>query len=216
MIRQIVSLFVWLSCAPFFALCYRTKSYGKGNLPKKSGALIASNHASFLDPPLIGYCVFPIRLCYLARDTLFKPILGWILRNIHCYPVKRGKGNIALFKLIPKLTAQGKIIAIFPEGTRSLDGEIQQGQAGVGLLVQKTTVPVIPCYVHGTFKIWNIEQRFPKLFGKTAVVFGKPVDFSYLEARDKKEAQKEIVSVIMDKIKNLKVWYEAGAKGEVP
>lgn len=216
MIKVIVSFFVWLTFAPLFAFGYRNKCYGKKYLPRDRGVMIASNHVSFLDPPLIGYCVYPIRFCYLARDTLFKGFVGWVLTNISCYPVKRGKGNVALFKLIPKLTAEGKTVAIFPEGTRSLDGELQEGQAGVGLLVQKTNAPVVPCYVHGTFKAWGPKQKYPKLWGKTAVIFGKPITFVEKPGQDRKEGQKEIVATIMEKIAGLKKWYLEGAVGDPP
>lgn len=199
---------------PLFGLCYRARAYGKKHIPK-GGALIASNHASFLDPPLIGYKIYPRRLCYLARDSLFKPIFGWFLRRIWCYPIKRGKGNAALFKLIPDLTSKGKLVVVFPEGTRTPDGEIQPGQAGIALLVQRTTAPVVPCYVHGTYDAWGKGKRM-KLWGKVAVVFGSPLDFSYLEGRDKKEAQQEIVRMIMEKIVGLKQWYLDGATGSPP
>lgn len=215
MIDVIVSFLVCALFSPLFGLAYRNRVYGREHLPK-GGGLLAANHTSFLDPPLIGFCVYPRRLCYLARGTLFKPVLGWILRHIGCCPVHRGQGNSTIFKLVPQLTQKGKLVVIFPEGTRSKNGQLQHGQAGIGLLVQKTGSRVVPCYIHGTFEAWGPHHRWPKLWGKTTCIFGSPLDFSSLDALDKKEAQKQIVLQIMEAIARLKAWYLAGAHGSPP
>lgn len=196
---------------PFFKLFYRHKVYGRENLPK-GGGLIAANHASYFDPPMIGVSTYPRHLCYMARDTLFKPIGGWFLRHVGCYPVHRGKGNAAIFKLIPELVGQGKLAVIFPEGTRTKDGQLQPGQLGAGLLVQRSNCPVIPTYVHGTYGVWNIHMKKPKLSGRTAVVFGKPLTFQHLEGLDKKEAQQRITDEIMHAITELQTAFLAGAQ----
>ncbi len=200
--KRVVSFLVWLLFAPLFAILYRNRCYGRDHV-QQGGGLIAANHVSFLDPPLIGFCLFPERLCYLARDSLFTSILGWILRNINCYPVKRGRGNASVFKTILDLTGAGKWVVIFPEGTRSPDGTIQRAELGVGLLVQKAKVPVIPCYIEGTRAIWGVGHRIPRLYGRTQVYFGAPIDFSYLDGVDKKVAQQEIVDRIMQEIRQL-------------
>ncbi|MCH9609622.1 MAG: 1-acyl-sn-glycerol-3-phosphate acyltransferase [Chlamydiales bacterium] len=192
---------------PLFKICYRFKSYGKRNLPKEGG-LIVANHASYFDPPLIGCATYPRLLAFLARDTLFGPISGWFLRHVGCKPTKRGKGNVALFKMIPDLVAKGELVVIFPEGTRTKDGEFQLGQPGVALLIQKCNYcPVVPTYVHGTYDIWNCHMRRPKLSGRAAVVFGKPLTFDHLKDKDRKLAQQEMVKEIMDAIIELKNTY---------
>lgn len=201
---------------PLFKIGYRHRVYGKHHLPK-GGGIVASNHASFIDPPLIGFSIYPRLVAYLARDTLFRSVLGWILRHLGCYPIKRGEGNAQVFRLAIKLVREGKLLVIFPEGTRSKDGNLQAGQTGVGFLVRQCHCPVIPTYVHGTFEAWNCHAKRPKMWGKTACVFGSALDFSHLEkAEDKKQAQAQIVEEIMAAVARLKQWYLSGAEGQPP
>ena len=110
-------------------------------------------------------------------------------------------------------------MAIFPEGKRSKEGTIGKGQLGTGVLVMRSKAVVVPVYIHGTYELWSAKRKFPKLWGKTACVFGKPIDFSHLFEQgegDRKEVQQQIVDKIMEAIKNLREWYLAGAKGIPP
>jgi 1-acyl-sn-glycerol-3-phosphate acyltransferase len=202
---------VWVLASLF----YRHKVYGKNHIPA-GGAMIASNHCSFLDPQLVGISCRD-QIHFLARDTLFafRPF-GWLLRQLNTHPVHRGKGNLGTLKMTMELLRSGKKVVIFPEGKRSPDGELQKGQLGIGMLVQRTGCRIIPVYTHGTFEAWNNKRKFPKLFGKTACVFGTPIEYSESLAEDKKEAQAEIVDKIMEKISELRTWYLAGAKGSPP
>jgi 1-acyl-sn-glycerol-3-phosphate acyltransferase len=178
--------------------------------------MIASNHCSFLDPPLIGSS-YPGKIHYLARETLFRaPFFGWLIRRLNTHPVHSGKGNLGTFKATMELVQSGKQVVIFPEGKRSPDGQLQLGQLGVGMLVQRTQCQIVPVYTHGTFDAWNKVRKLPRLWGRTACVFGTPILFSHIQAEDKKEAQAEIVQTIMNKIGELRDWYLAGAKGSPP
>lgn len=196
-------------------LLYRHKVYGKAHI-RPGGGLIASNHASFLDPQLIGIsCPEPIH--FLARDTLFRfAPFGWLIRKLNTHPVSRGKGNLNTLKSAMEIVQSGKKVVIFPEGRRSPDGELQKGQLGVGMLVQRTRCLVFPVYVHGAYAIWSKEQKLPKLWGKTACVFGSPIEYQTIESQDRKEAQAEVVQKLMESITALKEWYLAGAKGTPP
>lgn len=212
MIRLTAIFLVWVYASIF----YRHRVFGKKHFPK-GGGIIASNHCSFLDPPLIGISC-PEKIHFLARESLFhSPFFAWLIRKLNTHPVRRGKGNIHTIKTAMVLVRRGQKVVIFPEGGRSSDGELQRGQLGVGMLVQRTSCLVVPVYIHGTFNIWNSKRRFPKFLGKTACVFGSPLDFSTLqEGGDKKEVQAYIVEEIMKKIGELKSWYLAGAKGSPP
>lgn len=211
MIRLLAIWLVSLYMYPF----YRLRVYGKKHFPK-GGGLICSNHTSFLDPPLVGI-TSPGVVHFLGRDTLFQsPFFGWLIRNLNCHPVKRGKGNANAFKLALQLIRQGRKVVIFPEGSRSPDGELHEGQLGVGMLVHRTNCQVVPVYVDGTYDIWNTERRLPKVFGKIACVFGAPLTFEDLQGVDKRQAHAEIVERIMAKIAELRDWYKAGAKGLPP
>jgi 1-acyl-sn-glycerol-3-phosphate acyltransferase len=213
MVRNIVFVLVWV----FFKLFYRNKVYGRENLPK-GGGIIASNHVSFYDPPLIGIsCVEKVH--FLARESLFQSrIFGWLLKQLGTHPVARGKTNTQTFKKAYELITSGQKVVIFPEGKRNVEGKIGKGLPGIGMLVLRSKAIVVPTYVHGTFEVWNNKRKFPKLWGKALVcVFGKPLDFSFLQdLSDKKEAQKEIVDTIMETIQALRDWYLAGAKGTPP
>src|SRR5262249_14827603 len=106
---------------------------------------------------------------------------AWLIRKLKTHPVRRGKGNINAFKTAMEIVMSGEKVVIFPEGGRSKDGTLQQGQLGVGMLVQRTGCQVVPVYIYGTYDIWSVKRRFPKLWGKTACVFGTPLQFSSLE-----------------------------------
>ncbi len=210
-----IRLFAIFVVSFYARLFYRHRVYGKKHFPK-SGGMICSNHTSFLDPPLIGISC-PGEVHFLGRDTLFNsPFFAWLIRHLNTHPVRRGKGNVEAFKKAMGLVQEGNKVVIFPEGHRSADGQLKGGQLGVGMLVHRTECIVIPVYIHGAFKIWNTKRKFPKLFGKTACVFGTALSFDDLKNLDKKEAQREIVSRIMAEIAHLRDWYLAGAKGSPP
>lgn len=213
MIRLFCIFCVWILAKIF----YRHKVYGKKHLPK-GAALIASNHCSFLDPPLIGIS-YPGKVHFLGRASLFrKPAFAFLIRRLNTHPVDPGKGNLSTFKLILRLMKKGNKVVLFPEGRRSRTGELLKGQLGVGMLVLKSHCKVIPVYLHGTFALWDPKKRFPSLFGhRTACVFGRALDFSHLiENGEKKESQQEIADEIMRVIGVLKEWYINGAKGPIP
>lgn len=211
MIRRIAIFLVTV----YVKLCYGHKVYGKSHV-REGGGMIASNHSSFLDPPIIGIS-YPGEVHFLARGTLFNSrFFGWLIRQLNSHPVVKGKENTAAIKKTCELLLGGKKVVIFPEGKRSTDGEIQSGQSGVGMLVLRTHCMVIPAYVHGTFEIWNNQRKFPLLRGHTACVFGSPLTFEHLNGLEKKEAQQKIVELIMEAIKNLRDWYLAGATGTPP
>jgi 1-acyl-sn-glycerol-3-phosphate acyltransferase len=199
----------------YFILFFRLKIYGKKNYVDGS-ALVAANHASFFDPPLIGASLFPKKIYFLARDSLFDTkLMHWALSNCLTIPVKRGQENASVFRQILKLVKEGKKVALFPEGTRSEDGELHSPKEGIGMMVLRSKAKVIPIYLHGTYEAWSCHKKRPKLHGQVAVVIGRPMDFGGLEG-EKKAIHQEISTAIMDKITLLKKWYMEGAKGEVP
>lgn len=190
----------------FFKILYRHKIYGLGHIPP-GASILAANHVSFYDPPLLSIST-PYEVHFLARKTLFdSALLGPIIRRLNAHPVSGKAQDIAVFKTIVRLMKEGKKVIIFPEGTRSLDGNLKPIKPGISLLISRTGAPVIPAYLHGTFAVWPSGRKFPKLFGKTACVFGKPLHFA------PKETQEEIALQIETEILALKKWYEKGAKG---
>ena len=122
----------------------------KENLDVPGGALIVSNHESFLDPPFVGIG-FDDDIYYLARKTLFNnPIVGTLIRSWNSIPVDQDKPDMTSLKTVIRFLREGKKVLVFPEGSRSFDGKLLPGQPGVGLIVAKANVPVIPVRLFGT------------------------------------------------------------------
>lgn len=211
-------MFRWISIVVvrlFFKLFYHHKVYGKEHLPKQGG-IMASNHASFFDPPMLAISC-PYKIHFLARQTLFQSrFFSWMLRKYLTHPISSGKGNIQTIRLACELLEEGKKVVIFPEGKRSKNGKLQKGQMGVGMLVLRTQSLVIPVYIHGTYEIWKSQEKLPKLKGRTACVFGSTLHFSPKEGEDRKELQQRVADEIMEAIERLQEWYLAGAKGSPP
>jgi len=201
---------IWL----FFKVFYRLRVYGKNHIIP-GGALIAANHVSFLDPPIIAISS-PEELHFLAKRSLFKSLLGKFLTILNSHPVQNNKANVTVIKLINELIKKGHKVLLFPEGTRSKTNQLQEIKPGIGLLLSKSRTAIIPAYIHGTFDIWRRDQEFPKLFGKTAVVFGTPILWKDYASMEKKEAQELIAHKLSQTLMNLRKWYEEGAFGDPP
>jgi len=172
-----------------FRLLYGTyfhwRVYHPERVPERGPVILASNHASYLDPPLVGSGLQrPIN--YLARDSLFRfPVFGPILRSWNAVPVDRdGASPRGLKNIIDRLKAGGGIV-LFPEGTRSQDGSLLPARSGVGLVVLKSSAPVVPVRVFGTFAAYGRNMRFPRP-RPVAVKYGQPLGF----ARERSEARK--------------------------
>lgn len=125
---------------------------GRGHVPRYGAYIVAANHASYLDP-LILAAVFQSPLHFLTRDkVLSAPILGRVLRHANTISVKRQGRDIGAVKKSLKVLEKGRVLAIFPEGTRSRTGRLKRAKPGVGLLVFKAKVPVVPVYIEGSFQ----------------------------------------------------------------
>ena len=192
----------WCAFRFLYATYFRWRVFHPERLPLKGPVILASNHASFLDPPLVGAGIRrPIN--YLARDSLFRfPGIGWLLRKWNSVPVEReGGGAAGLKAILDRLLAGGAII-LFPEGTRTHDGRLQSARSGIGLTVIKSSATVIPARVFGTYEAYGRHLKFPRPF-RIAVKYGRPMDFTNLreEARICSKARlKEIYQEVADQI----------------
>ena len=199
----------------YFLLFHRLKVYGLDNA-YKSGAIIAPNHTSNYDPPIIS-ASWPNELHYLAKEALFHvPIISFLIRHLNTHPVSGSATNVSSMKMIGKILQQGKQVMIFPEGERSFDNKLCPLKTGIAMLALRHQCAIIPTYIHGTFKIWSRIQRFPKLHGKIVCVFGTPIIIEEFSSLHKKEAQQAITEKLAKKIENLRLWYEEGAHGIPP
>jgi len=153
---------------------FRGEIVGLENLPRDGGFLLASNHASHLDPPFVG-AVLPHQLAFFARKSLWKPgIASWWLDSVGAIPVERDSGDLSAIKRVITTLRGGRPIVLFPEGTRSPDGQLQPAKPGVGMIVCKTHVPVVPC------RIFNSHVAFGRHGGLRPgtpinIVYGKPL-----------------------------------------
>lgn len=159
-----------------FATYFRWKVCNPERVPRAGPAILAVNHASFLDPPLVGASL-PRPICYLARESLFGfAPMGWVLRRCYVVPVDRDGGGAAGLKGILDRLKAGNAILLFPEGTRTRTGQLQPARSGIGLAILKSTAPVIPVRVFGTFDALGRGRIFPRPH-PLVVKFGRPQCF---------------------------------------
>jgi 1-acyl-sn-glycerol-3-phosphate acyltransferase len=162
----------WLGRMSFLAagrLVWRLKVSGADRVPLRGGAIIACNHISLLDPPMVGASISrPVH--FIAKQQLFEiPVLGWLISQVNAFPVRREERDVSAFKTARRLLKSGEAVVLFPEGTRSRTGKIGKAKPGVGMLASRTGALVIPTYVHNT----NEMRRFKRI----RVCFGAPMRF---------------------------------------
>ena len=145
----------------YFTTFHDHTASGVYNIPKTGPIIFASNHSSFYDPPVIGI-KSPRPIHYLARDTLFKGFFGECLRAIGTVPIARGTADVTSIKAIFKVLKQGEATAIFPEGTRSLDGSLQAPQAGTGMIAIKAKATVVPHEYLALLKPSDATKNYPR------------------------------------------------------
>ncbi len=162
-------------CWLYFRLAHHLQVEGADHVPAEGACIVAGNHVSVLDPPLMG-CGIPHRVVhYLAKIELFRPPLGWVLRAVGAVPVERGKGDVGALRRALSLLQDGRVLGLFPEGTRSPDGRFQPPKRGIGFLVAKAAVPVVPALIDGTFGVWPKGARGPRLGVPVRVRYGAPI-----------------------------------------
>ena len=165
------------SCWLFFKLGFGLEVTGQAGVPKRGPFIVASNHVSFLDPPLIGVAC-PRRLRFMARADLYhQPLLAAFLRGVRTISIKRGEADLTAIRAGLACLRAGEPVAIFPEGGRQLSGALGSAKRGVGFLAEAAGVPVIPAYVSGTF-----QALPPHAHGlcraKIRVAFGEPIAYT--------------------------------------
>lgn len=158
------------------------RATGRENVPATGGALMVSNHLSHLDVFILG---IPLArpLNYVARSTLFFPPLGILIRSVGGFPIQReGMGAQGLKETLRRLR-KGGIVLLFPEGTRSRDGELGELKSGISVLAARARVPVIPAAVAGTFEAWPRSRPFPRPH-PIRVQYGRPISPEELAGLD--------------------------------
>lgn len=152
--------FVQYFFATLFAVLWRWRATGRTNVPRHGGVLLVANHVSFLDVFIMG---IPLGrpLNYVARSTLFIPGLGLLMRSVGAFAIQReGMGASGMKETLRRLRSGG-IVTLFPEGTRSADGELGPLKHGIAVLVSRAGVPVVPAGIAGTFESWPRSRLLP-------------------------------------------------------
>jgi 1-acyl-sn-glycerol-3-phosphate acyltransferase len=192
----------WCFFRTVFAVYFRWKVFNAERVPLEGPVILASNHASYIDPPLVGAGV-ERQINFLARDTIFRvPILASILRSWEVVPVDRDGGTGRGLKMILSRLEKAGAIILFPEGTRSRHGELNPARSGIGLTVIKSKAPVVPCRVFGTHRAFGPHMVIPRP-RRLAVKYGRPLLFEALRAEAAtcpKPRVKEIYQQVADEI----------------
>ena len=144
---------------------------------EEGGAILAMNHESYLDPPLAGIACHR-EIHYLARKTLLEwPILGPILPDLKVVPVNQDRADMSALKTVIKLVRAGHCTVIFPEGSRTEDGNFLPALPGLGLVIAKTLAPVVPMRIFGAHEAFPRGGK-PRLFTPITLVVGEPIFFT--------------------------------------
>lgn len=175
----------------YFKLFKQWKIIGKDNLDIKGPLIVMANHIHFLDPPLVG-SLLNRRVYFMAKEELFKnPLFGWALKKVGAFPVKRGRPDRRSIKQAFKVLEEGKVLGIFPEGTRHKQGRPGKAQPGAIMIALKSKAPILPIGI-------KIDSR-----GRVNASIGKPFILDeYYDQKLSKDEMKEVGKYIMEKIKD--------------
>ena len=179
----------------YYALFFPARVDGVENLPAEGGFILCANHCSFRDPFYLALRCKDRYMHFMAKIELFKrkPV-AWFIRALGGFPVDRGHNDLGAVRTSLKLVADGHALAIFPQGTRSKENNRLPMLAGVSMIALRAGVPVVPAYIGGPYR----------LFHRTQVSFGKPVDLSDFGRRVDSATLQAATSRIEDAVWNLK------------
>src|ERR1035437_4342469 len=179
----------WLIVFPFFKLLFRTKYIGRENLPKNKGFIICSNHISLADPFFIGFG-FRTPLYFIAKEELFKNFLvRWFLHHINVFPIKRGIADTSALNFGATLIKEGKILGMFPEGTRSMDGKPHRAKSGIALIASLAEADIVPAAIISRGKV--------RPFKKVIVIYGKIIPYADLKITGEGHGELHKVSALI-------------------
>ena len=191
---------LWVLARAVGSLCFRYRV--EGQVPRTGGILVAANHASYLDIPMLG-CGMKRRAWYLGRSDLFPvPVLNGVLQSLGWIPVRMGRLDREAFGKAISLIRAGEAVVIFPEGGRSRDGRLRPPKAGIGVIVSQTGCPVVPAYLKGTFDVLPTGARWPR-WREVTVHFGEPITFETGERKERAETKRfyeQVSRTVMERI----------------
>jgi 1-acyl-sn-glycerol-3-phosphate acyltransferase len=192
---------LWVLARTIGWLCFRFRVVGA--VPRTGGFIVAANHASYLDIPLLG-CGMGRRAWFLGRSDLFPvPGLKAICQWLGWIPLRAGRFDRDAFGKAVSLIKEGKVVVIFPEGSRSTDGRLQSPKPGIGMIVAQTGCSVVPAYLKGTFDVLPPGTTWPH-FSPVTIFYGEALAFPRNEeSGDAKQYYQEVSRTVMDRIASL-------------
>ena len=171
-------------------------------IPREGPVIIAANHASNLDAVVLGSWLIPKigrRFQWLGKKELFDwPVVGYLARHGGVHPVDRGAADVDAYRLAKRILDEGHVLFVFPEGTRSPDGTLQEARDGVASLALRTGAPIVPVAIAGSDRVWPRRQRLPRPGGRVTVCVGTPFRLADvlppgIDKRDEKAAGTAII-----------------------
>lgn len=183
----------------YFKLYHRLSVYGKDTIPADRTIIVAANHASYLDPPVIGLAFYPRPLRFVAWDRLFKfAPMGYYLRQMGAVPVSQTDkvSSAALLRMVMGFLEEGLNVYIAPEGHRTYDGNLAPLEGGVAVMSLKTGSPIVPTWVGGAYRAMSRYMKFPRPH-KITVTFGAAI---YPEKLPQSMSEKEKRQCILNKL----------------
>lgn len=186
------------ACRVFCIFLFRIRVYGRENVPDEGPFILASNHQSYLDPVLCGVGL-KRRLTFLARDTLFRnKFFACLIYSLNAISVKRDQVDISSIRIIITRLKQGCGVCLFPEGTRTKDGKINDFKPGLGLLCRRSQASIVPVLIDGAFECWS---RHKKIFssGNVTVCFGQAVAPEQIRDMD----DKKLAEILTEKLRQM-------------
>lgn len=177
-----------------YSILFPLEVEGRHHIPKEGPVLLCANHISNLDPPAVGIWL-DRKISFFAKEELFRfPLLGWIVRQLGAIPVKRGAGDRKALNAALEVLKQGGMVGIFPEGTRSRSGMVEQAKKGAAFFALRSGAVVIPTAIIGPYR----------LFRKTKIVYGPPVDLTpYRGVKSSSAVLEEVSGLIMERIRRM-------------
>jgi len=168
-----------------FTVFFRFRRFGHHRLPASGPCLIVANHQSYLDPPILGLCLRGRMIHPIAREGLFENrLLAPVITALNAIPVKEGgEADVGAMREALRRLEEGKVVCLFPEGSRTPDGAVHDFQRGAALLIRRAKAPVTPIAIEGAFDAWPRTRSWPRLWGqRIGAAVGEPIDHEMLMA----------------------------------
>lgn len=177
----------WMSFGSAFRTLFGLRIIGEENLVQEGAVLVASNHESFLDPPLVGN-LYKTEMVFLARKTLFKGLAKWVYPQWNAIPVDQDRPDMASLKTIIRKLKEGNRVLVFPEGARTLDGNLGEAAPGIGLIAAKSGAVIQPIRIRGA-RVALPRGSSRIRFARITVSVGKPIRLTPEEIKQSSDKQ---------------------------